>query len=119
MKLGVCFAGPEPPPMRSLVSRRSRLAAARDQAGTCQVGCTVMNAFESIILLLIVQFNLRGQHLSSIDDAFLAGMRWSETGNYGTWDNPVMPNTFGAQVYDLGDPWAQVVRRREWQLFAK
>ena len=35
-------------------------------------------------------------------------MRWSETGNYGTWDNPVMPNTFGAQVYDLGDPWANV-----------
>ena len=35
-------------------------------------------------------------------------MRWSETGNYGTSDNPVMPNTFGAQVYDLGDPWANV-----------
>ena len=39
-----------------------------------------------------------GQHM--------AGMRWSQTANYGKWDNPAMPNTFGAQVYDLGDPWA-------------
>ena len=29
-------------------------------------------------------------------------------GNFGSWNNPVMPNTFGAQVYDLGDPWSQV-----------
>ena len=37
----------------------------------------------------------------------MAGMRWSQTGNYGRWDNPVLPNSFGAQVYDLGDPWAE------------
>lgn len=37
----------------------------------------------------------------------MAGMRWSQTANYGQWDNPALPNTFGAQVYDLGDPWAQ------------
>jgi sialate O-acetylesterase len=36
----------------------------------------------------------------------MAGMRWSQTANYGVWPNPAMPNTFGAQVYDLGDPWA-------------
>lgn len=39
-----------------------------------------------------------GQHM--------AGMRWSQTANYGQWNNPAMPNTFGAQLYDLGDPWA-------------
>lgn len=36
----------------------------------------------------------------------MAGMRWSETGNFGTWDNPALPNTFGSQQYDLADPWA-------------
>ena len=30
----------------------------------------------------------------------MSGMRWSETANYGRWDNPAMPNSFGAQVYD-------------------
>ncbi len=30
----------------------------------------------------------------------MSGMRWSETANYGHWDNPAMPNSFGAQVYD-------------------
>jgi hypothetical protein len=39
-----------------------------------------------------------GQHM--------AGMRWSQTANWGSWPNPSMPNVFGAQVYDLGDPWA-------------
>lgn len=37
----------------------------------------------------------------------MAGMRWSQTANYGHWPNPAMPNTFGAQVYDLGDPWSE------------
>jgi hypothetical protein len=33
-----------------------------------------------------------GQHM--------AGMRWSQTSNFGRWtDNPALPNTFGAQVY--------------------
>ena len=36
----------------------------------------------------------------------MAGLRWSQTGNYGVWPNPRMPNTFGAQLYDLGDPWS-------------
>lgn len=36
-----------------------------------------------------------GQHM--------AGMRWSQTANYGSWPNPAMPNVFGAQVYDLGE----------------
>jgi hypothetical protein len=39
-----------------------------------------------------------GQHM--------AGMRWSETSNFGTLPSPAMPNSFVAQVYDLGDPWA-------------
>jgi hypothetical protein len=37
--------------------------------------------------------------------ARVAGMRWSQTGNYGVLPNPLMPNTFLAQGYDLGDPW--------------
>ena len=37
-----------------------------------------------------------GQHM--------AGMRWSQTANYGYWPNPALPNSFGAQVYDLADP---------------
>eukprot|EP00041_Stephanoeca_diplocostata_P026687 m.723398 g.723398 ORF g.723398 m.723398 type:complete len:865 (+) comp23021_c0_seq4:58-2652(+) len=41
------------------------------------------------------------------NDNHMAGMRWSQTANFGRWtDNPFLPNTFGAQVYDLGDPWA-------------
>lgn len=39
-----------------------------------------------------------GQHM--------AGMRWSETANYGVLPNQAMPHSFLAQVYDLGDPWA-------------
>lgn len=29
----------------------------------------------------------------------MSGMRWSETGNYGHWDNAALPNTFGSQEY--------------------
>ena len=36
----------------------------------------------------------------------MGGMRWSQTANYGVLPNPRMPNSFLAQVYDLGDPWA-------------
>ena len=36
----------------------------------------------------------------------MAAMRWSQTANYGHFDNPALPATFGAQLYDLGDPWA-------------
>ena len=35
----------------------------------------------------------------------MAGIRWSQTGNYGTLPNAAMPNTFLAQAFDLGDPW--------------
>ena len=35
----------------------------------------------------------------------MSAMRWAEQGNYGHWDSPAMPNSFGAQLYDLGDPW--------------
>ena len=38
-----------------------------------------------------------GQHM--------AGMRWSQTGNYGVVPNPVMPACFLAQGFDIGDPW--------------
>lgn len=37
-------------------------------------------------------------------DMAMAGMRWSQTGNYGKLPNQVMPNTFLAHAYDLGDP---------------
>lgn len=33
-------------------------------------------------------------------------MRWAQTGNYGTLPNPVMPNTFIAQAFDLNDQWS-------------
>ena len=29
----------------------------------------------------------------------MAGMRWSQTGNFGVWPNPMMPQVFGAQLY--------------------
>ena len=32
----------------------------------------------------------------------MAGMRWSETANFGTLPAPAMPLSFVAQVYDLG-----------------
>ncbi len=35
----------------------------------------------------------------------IGGMRWSQTGNYGTLPSLEMPNTFLAHAYDLGDPW--------------
>ena len=40
--------------------------------------------------------------------AGMANMRWSQTANYGAWNNHALPNTFGAQLYDLGEPWANV-----------
>ena len=40
-----------------------------------------------------------GQHMSYL--------RWSQTANYGVLPNEKMPNTYLAQGYDIGDPWAQ------------
>lgn len=37
----------------------------------------------------------------------MASLRWSQTGNYGVLPNPLMPNTFLAHAYDIGDPWAK------------
>lgn len=34
----------------------------------------------------------------------MAGMRWSQSANYGTAPNPAMPAVFLAHAYDLGDP---------------
>eukprot|EP00035_Acanthoeca_spectabilis_P005246 m.111533 g.111533 ORF g.111533 m.111533 type:complete len:302 (+) comp12934_c0_seq2:665-1570(+) len=37
----------------------------------------------------------------------MAGMRWSQTANFGRWtDNPALPNTFGAQAYGTSVPCA-------------
>ena len=36
----------------------------------------------------------------------LSAFRWSQTANYGVLPNELMPNTFLAQAYDLGDIWA-------------
>lgn len=41
-------------------------------------------------------------------DYHLSAFRWAQTANYGVLPNPVMPNTFVAQAYDLNDPWAGV-----------
>ena len=38
----------------------------------------------------------------------MAAMRWAQQSNFGRWDNPALPNTFGAQLYDLPEPWANV-----------
>jgi hypothetical protein len=35
----------------------------------------------------------------------IGGMRWSQTGNFGTLPSPDMPKTFLAHAFDLGDPW--------------
>lgn len=35
----------------------------------------------------------------------VAGMRWSQTGNFGVLPNEIMPATFLAQGFDIGDPW--------------
>ena len=32
------------------------------------------------------------------NNGHIANMRWSEQANYGVWDNPALPNTFGAQI---------------------
>ena len=37
----------------------------------------------------------------------MAHMRWSQTGNMGALPNAMMPATFLAQAYDIGDPWAR------------
>ena len=34
----------------------------------------------------------------------MAGMRWSQTGNYGVLPSAAMPNTFLAQAFDIGEP---------------
>ena len=39
------------------------------------------------------------------NDAHMANMRNAQTASFGRWDNEALPNTFGAQLYDLGDPW--------------
>lgn len=39
----------------------------------------------------------------------MAGIRWSQTGNYGVLPNAPMPNTFFAQAFDLGDPWLTAI----------
>lgn len=36
--------------------------------------------------------------------ANMAGMRWSQTGNFGEMPNPAIPSGFLAHAYDLGDP---------------
>lgn len=38
----------------------------------------------------------------------MAGIRWSETTNFGVLPSPALPLSFLAQVYDLPDPWASM-----------
>ena len=35
----------------------------------------------------------------------MRGFRWAQTANYGTAPNPLMPNVFVSEAYDLADPW--------------
>ena len=44
----------------------------------------------------------------------IGGMRWSQSGNYGTLPSPEMPNAFLAHAYDLGDPWASSSSCQSW-----
>ena len=37
----------------------------------------------------------------------MAGLHWAQTASYGALPNPLMPNTFLASAYDLGDPWVR------------
>ena len=41
-------------------------------------------------------------------DRSMASMRFAQTASYGVLPNALLPRTFVAQVYDLGDPWASV-----------
>lgn len=47
----------------------------------------------------------------------MGAMRWSQTGNYGVLPNPLIPNSFLAQAYDLDDPWGpnEGPCIKEWQ----
>jgi hypothetical protein len=49
--------------------------------------------------------------------AHMAAMRWAQQANYGQWDNPALPNSFGAQLYDLGDPWYFLSRKKNAKPF--
>lgn len=51
-----------------------------------------------------------GQHM--------AGMRWSQTGNYGVLPNSIMPAVFSAQAFDAGDPWEMCESRRAHPVLA-
>lgn len=42
------------------------------------------------------------------NDRNMASMRMAQTASYGVLPNPIMPHSFLAQVYDIGDPWAFV-----------
>ena len=35
----------------------------------------------------------------------MAGIRWSQSANYGVVPNPLIPNGWITQLFDLGDPW--------------
>jgi len=37
----------------------------------------------------------------------MGNFRWAQTANYGVLPNPAMPDTFMANSFDLGDPWAK------------
>jgi len=37
----------------------------------------------------------------------MGNFRWAQTASYGVLPNPAMPNSFMANAYDLGDPWAK------------
>jgi len=38
----------------------------------------------------------------------VGAMHWAQTANYGVLPNPVMPNTFLAQTFDLNDPFSNI-----------
>ena len=42
-----------------------------------------------------------GQHM--------AGIRWSQTANNGVLPSPLLPRTFLAQAFDIGDPWLTAI----------
>ena len=37
----------------------------------------------------------------------MGNFRWAQTASYGQLPNEAMPNSFIANAYDLGDPWAK------------
>ena len=75
-----------------------RMVAAWRDIWSAEAGTTDPTAPFGLVTIAPSGAEGAGNHLSAF--------RWAQTANYGVLPNPAMPKTFGAQAYDLDDPWA-------------